>query len=93
MNTPPTATQPRTDCFTAAAVASVFGDPVQEKLKLSGDGGGVFDLDSRGGVTLTVTRVTTAGPPAAGVADALAGRGAGKGPQGPRDGAAQISYP
>jgi len=60
--------------FTAAAVASVFGDPVQEKLKLSGDGGGVFDLDSRGGVTLTVTRVTTAGPPAAGVADALAGR-------------------
>jgi uncharacterized protein (TIGR03083 family) len=60
--------------FTAAAVASVFGDPVREKLKLSGDGGGVFDLDSRDGVTLTVIRVTTAGPPAAGVADALAGR-------------------
>ena len=60
--------------FIAAAVASVFGNPVQEKLKLSGDGGGVFDLDNRGGVTLTVTRVTTAGPPAAGVADALAGR-------------------
>ena len=36
--------------------------------------GGVFDLDSRGGVTLTVTRATTAGPPAAGVADALACR-------------------
>jgi hypothetical protein len=60
--------------FTAAAVASVFGDPVRERLKLSGAGGGVFDLDSRGGVTLTVTRATTAGPPAAGVADALAGR-------------------
>jgi uncharacterized protein (TIGR03083 family) len=60
--------------FTAAAVASVFGAAVREKLKLSGDGGGVFDLDSRDGVTLTVTRVTTAGPPAAGVADALAGR-------------------
>jgi uncharacterized protein (TIGR03083 family) len=60
--------------FIAAAVASAFGDPVREKLKLSGDGGGVFDLDSCGGVTLTVTRVTTAGPPAAGVADALAGR-------------------
>ena len=60
--------------FTAAAVASVFGDPVRERLKLSGAGGGVFDLDSHGGVTLTVTRTITAGPPAAGVADALAGR-------------------
>jgi hypothetical protein len=39
-----------------------------------GDGGGVFDLDSRGAVTLTVTRGTAAGPPAAEVADALAGR-------------------
>ena len=45
-----------------------------EKLTLGGDGGGVFDLDSRGAVTLTVTRVTTAGPPAAEVTDALAGR-------------------
>jgi hypothetical protein len=60
--------------FLAAAVASMFGDPVQEKLTLGGDGGGVFDLDSRGAVTLTVTRVTTAGPPAAQVTDALAGR-------------------
>jgi uncharacterized protein (TIGR03083 family) len=60
--------------FIAAAVASMFGDQVQDKLKLGGDGGGVFDLDSRGGVTLTVTRVTTTGPPAAEVADALAGR-------------------
>jgi hypothetical protein len=61
--------------FIAAAVASVFGDPVRDKLTLGGDGGGIFDLDSRGAVTLTVTRVTTAGPPAAQVTDALAGRG------------------
>ncbi len=58
--------------FIAAAVASMFGDQVQHKLTLGG--GGVFDLDCRGAVTLTVTRVTTAGPPAAQVADALAGR-------------------
>jgi uncharacterized protein (TIGR03083 family) len=63
--------------FIAAAVAAAFGDPVQEKLTLGGDGGGVFDLDSRDGVTLTVTRVTAAGPPAAQVADALAGRSPG----------------
>jgi uncharacterized protein (TIGR03083 family) len=60
--------------FMAAAVASMFGDQVQQKLTLGGDGGGVFDLDSRGAVTLTVTRGITAGPPAAEVADALAGR-------------------
>jgi uncharacterized protein (TIGR03083 family) len=60
--------------FIAAAVASMFGDQVREKLTLGGDGGGVFDLDSRGAVMLTVNRVTTAGPPAAEVADALAGR-------------------
>jgi uncharacterized protein (TIGR03083 family) len=61
--------------FIAAAVASMFGDPVQDKLTLGGDGGGVFDLDSHGdAVTLTVTRLTTAGPPAAQVTDALAGR-------------------
>jgi uncharacterized protein (TIGR03083 family) len=60
--------------FIAAAVAAVFGDPVQEKLALGGDGGGVFDLDNRDGVTLTVTRAIAAGPPAAQVADALAGR-------------------
>ena len=60
--------------FIAAAVASMFGDQVRHKLTLGGDGGGVFELDSRGAVTLTVTRVTTAGPPAAEVADALAGR-------------------
>jgi len=55
-------------------VAAALGDPVQDKLTLGGDGGGVFDLDGRDGVTLTVTRVTTEGPPAAQVADALAGR-------------------
>jgi hypothetical protein len=60
--------------FIAAALASMFGDPVQDKLTLGGDGGGVFDLDSRGAVTLTVTRVATAGPPAAQLTDALAGR-------------------
>ena len=59
--------------FIAAAVASMFGDQVQETLTLGGDGGGIFEVDSRGGVTLTVTRVTTTGPPAAEVADALAG--------------------
>jgi uncharacterized protein (TIGR03083 family) len=60
--------------FIAAAVASLFGDPVSDRLRLGGDGGGVFDLDTRGAVTLTVTPVTTAGPPVAEVADALAGR-------------------
>jgi uncharacterized protein (TIGR03083 family) len=60
--------------FMAAAVAALFGAPVQEKLTLGGDGGGVFELDSRDGVTLTVTRVTTTGPPAAEVTDALVGR-------------------
>jgi len=60
--------------FIAAAVASMFGVQVQEKLTLSGDGGGIFHLDSRGVPTLTVTRATTVGPPAAQVTDALAGR-------------------
>ena len=50
--------------FIAAAVASMFGDHVQEELTLGGDGGGVFDLDAHRTITLTVTRVTTAGPPA-----------------------------
>jgi uncharacterized protein (TIGR03083 family) len=60
--------------FIAAAVASMFADPVQQTLTLGGDGGGSYDLDSRGPVTLTVTRVIALGPPAAQVADALAGR-------------------
>jgi uncharacterized protein (TIGR03083 family) len=60
--------------FIATAVASMFGDQVQHKLTLGGDGGGVFDLQGRGTVTLAATRATTAGPPAAQVTDALAGR-------------------
>ena len=60
--------------FIAAAVASMFGGQVQEKLTLGGEGGGIFEVDSRGGVTLTVRRVAGAGPRAAEVADALAGR-------------------
>jgi len=60
--------------FIAAAVASMFGGQVQEKLTLGGEGGGIFEIDSRGGVTLTIHRATGAGPGAAEVADALAGR-------------------
>jgi uncharacterized protein (TIGR03083 family) len=62
--------------FIAAAVAPIFGDQVQEKLTLGGDGGGIFDVESRGAATLAVTRMVTAGPPAAQVTDALAGRSA-----------------
>ena len=58
--------------FLAAAVAPVHGDPVRHTLAPGGDGRGVSDLDSRGPVT--VTRLATAGPPAAEAADALAGR-------------------
>jgi uncharacterized protein (TIGR03083 family) len=60
--------------FVAAAVASMFGDPVNANLKLGGVGGGVFDLESGDVVTLTVNRVRAEGPAAADVADALAGR-------------------
>ncbi len=60
--------------FIAAAVASMFGGQIQEQLTLGGDGGGIFEVDTRAGVTLTVLRVTGAGPCAAKVADALAGR-------------------
>ncbi len=60
--------------FIAAAVAAMFGAQVREKLSLAGDGGGVFEVDSGDGITLTATRMRTAGPPAAQVADALAGR-------------------
>lgn len=56
--------------FIAAAVAARYGG-LQQKLIL---GGGIFDLDSHGAVTLTATRATIAGPPAAEVTDALAGR-------------------
>jgi len=60
--------------FISAAVASLFGDPVRDTLTLSGNGGGIFDLDSRGAVTLTVSREHAPGPPAAEVTDTLAGR-------------------
>jgi uncharacterized protein (TIGR03083 family) len=64
--------------FLAAVVADMFGRPVQQKLELGGRGGGVFDVHSRGAVTLTVTQAGTqagtGGPPAAEAADALAGR-------------------
>jgi uncharacterized protein (TIGR03083 family) len=61
--------------FIAAAVASMFGSPVRrQQLRLSGDGGGVFDLDTGEAVTVTVTRAAVAGPPAADVTDALGGR-------------------
>jgi uncharacterized protein (TIGR03083 family) len=62
--------------FIAATVAAALGDPVRETVTLGGDGGGVFDLGGRDGVTLTVTRLTAGGPPAAQVTDALAGRSA-----------------
>jgi uncharacterized protein (TIGR03083 family) len=61
--------------FIAGAVAQMFGDPVRQRLVLGGDGGGVFELDTHPCVTLTVTRTAMDGPPAAEVADALAGRG------------------
>ena len=60
--------------FLAAAVAVSLGVQAQEKLTLGGDGGGVFEVDSCDGVTLTASHKTTTGPPAAEVADALAGR-------------------
>lgn len=60
--------------FIATTVASRFGRQIREKLTLGGDGGGIFELDSRDGIALTVLRETGAGPRAAEVADALAGR-------------------
>ncbi|MCW2932503.1 MAG: hypothetical protein JWM19_3465 [Actinomycetia bacterium] len=61
--------------FIAAAVAAMFGERVRHQLELSGAGAGIYDLNSEDGVALSVTRVSTSGPPAAQVADALAGRG------------------
>jgi hypothetical protein len=61
--------------FIAAAVASMFGSPVHHQhLMLSGEGGGVFDLDTQDAVTVTAIRAAVAGPPAADVTDALGGR-------------------
>lgn len=66
---------PAADDFAAAyaylpAKAALATDGEPE----TGDGGGVFDLDTRGAVMLAVTPAAAAGPPAAEVADALAGR-------------------
>jgi hypothetical protein len=47
--------------FISAAVASASGDVVQGMVRLGGDYGVLFDLDS-GGVTLTVSRQQTPGP-------------------------------
>ena len=60
--------------FIAMVVGCMYGDRVQQTLTLGGDGGGIFHLDSRRAVTLTVTEATTTGPPAAAATDALAGR-------------------
>jgi uncharacterized protein (TIGR03083 family) len=61
--------------FVAAAVASLLaGDEVKDQLTLGGAGGGVFDVDTHGAIVVTATRLTVAGPSAAVVADALAGR-------------------
>jgi uncharacterized protein (TIGR03083 family) len=75
--------------FIAAAVAVMFGQAPSQQLTLGGPGGGTFDLDSDGGVTLTASRASTTGWPAAQVADALAGRAPGRDaltgpPPGPR---------
>jgi uncharacterized protein (TIGR03083 family) len=61
--------------FIAGVVASMLGNPVRhEQLTLSGDGGGIFDLNTSDAVTLTVTYAAVAGPSAAEVTDALGGR-------------------
>jgi uncharacterized protein (TIGR03083 family) len=60
--------------FISAAVGSMFGATVHETLTLGGDGGGVIEVDSTDGVTLTLHRASTAGPHAGEVADTLAGR-------------------
>lgn len=60
--------------FIAATVAVMFGETPSHTFNFGGIGGGIFDLDSRGGVTLTVTQVTVTGWPATQVADELAGR-------------------
>lgn len=60
--------------FLAGAVAAMAGDQVGRSLTLGGDGGGVFDLDIHGAVTLTVSVAPATGQPAAKIADVLAGR-------------------
>ncbi|MFY1636919.1 maleylpyruvate isomerase family mycothiol-dependent enzyme [Solwaraspora sp. WMMB335] len=67
--------------FIAAAVAQMVGDRARQRLELGGDGGGIFELDTHHSVhsvhsvALTATWLASAGPPAAEVTDALAGRG------------------
>ena len=60
--------------FIAAAVAAMFGEQACHQLELGGAGGGIYHLNSENGVALSVTRGSASGPPAARVADALAGR-------------------
>jgi uncharacterized protein (TIGR03083 family) len=60
--------------FMSATVASMFGAPVHETLTLGGEGGGIIEVDSSDGITLSLRRTSAAGPPAAEVADTLAGR-------------------
>jgi len=61
--------------FIAAAITAMLGGQAARTLTLSGDGGGVYQVDHEHGlVTLTVTRGSAAGPPAAEMADMLGGR-------------------
>jgi uncharacterized protein (TIGR03083 family) len=62
--------------FIAAAVSPLLGGQVGDTLLLlGGDGGGAYQVQDRDGhITLTVSRARAEGPPAAEVADALAGR-------------------
>jgi hypothetical protein len=61
--------------FLAALMAPILGgEKVNERLELGGTGGGTFSVQSDEAVVLTADRGTTEGPPAAEVADALAGR-------------------
>jgi hypothetical protein len=60
--------------FIATAVAAMFGEQVRHQFELSGAGAGIYDLNSEDGVALSVIRASSSGPPAAQVADAVAGR-------------------
>jgi uncharacterized protein (TIGR03083 family) len=62
--------------FIAAAVSPLLGGQAGDALLLlGGDGGGAYQVEDRDGqITLTVSRSRAEGPPAAEVADALAGR-------------------
>jgi len=77
----------------AAAVAPMHGHPGAPHAGPGGDGRGVFGLDSRGPLTVTVTRVPTAGPPAAEITGALAGRAAAAGLLGGLPASARAALP